>query len=463
MSDDFLHRIRIEPPADFLAGLKSRLDKQPTLTERTRRGAWLRGLAVGLLFGGSVFAITLLTINGLPRALRDLISSADHEHRAADGLVDPNGAADRLVSEGRGGGQIRQGLPLSSSAGQRGTGGAGPDGGSDQGPTAGSRRADAVRNEGASETATNTAPKVATTATDTSGRYSWTAEFLTLKSLEEYATRAAQGVRSRPNMKTSIKVMSTSTEALATLCKPDTKSDWPPGVAITTRRITSAENDTCARNIGQIREIPLGIQAIVIVRSKVYSAPDLSPRDVFLALAAEVPDATQPGVFIPNPYTNWSRINGALENEPIEVLGPPRSSMTGMALVDLLLEPGCRTFPEIVALQQSDRARYEQICTRIRSDGVYVETDEAPYRVLPKLQLNPNAIGIGGYSLLTSAPGGFVAARIGGVTPSPETISAGSYPASRPVYAYVGETRGLYSDSLVRFAETQGHFLLFTR
>ena len=63
MNDDFLHRIRAQPSADFLARLKTRLDRQVPPPPKPRRTA-LRALAWGLLFGGSAFAITLLTITG---------------------------------------------------------------------------------------------------------------------------------------------------------------------------------------------------------------------------------------------------------------------------------------------------------------------------------------------------------------------------------------------------------------
>src|SRR5690242_19718511 len=85
MNDDFLHRIRTEPPEDFLARLKSRLDKQLAPPKRTRRASWLRGLASGLVFGGSVFAITLLTVNGVPENIRAWVTS-QHDAQAPNAV-----------------------------------------------------------------------------------------------------------------------------------------------------------------------------------------------------------------------------------------------------------------------------------------------------------------------------------------------------------------------------------------
>src|SRR6187402_3426561 len=62
MNDDFLHRIRVEPPPKFLARLKSRLDLQPPPTTRARARPFLRALAIAL-FAGAVFAVTFLALN----------------------------------------------------------------------------------------------------------------------------------------------------------------------------------------------------------------------------------------------------------------------------------------------------------------------------------------------------------------------------------------------------------------
>src|SRR5215472_12902604 len=56
MNDDFLHRLREAPRPEFLAALKSRLDRQP---RASRRPGFVVGVLVGLLAAGAAFALYL--------------------------------------------------------------------------------------------------------------------------------------------------------------------------------------------------------------------------------------------------------------------------------------------------------------------------------------------------------------------------------------------------------------------
>src|SRR3981081_503091 len=86
MNDDFLHRIRVETPAGSMASLKTRLDRQLPPAATAPRRSLLRVLVFGLFFGGSVFAISLLTVNGLPDFARNLVQT-----RHQDSKVDATG------------------------------------------------------------------------------------------------------------------------------------------------------------------------------------------------------------------------------------------------------------------------------------------------------------------------------------------------------------------------------------
>jgi len=143
----------------------------------------------------------------------------------------------------------------------------------------------------------------------------------------------------------------------------------------------------CTRNLGGIAEVQLGHQAIVLTRSRLYGALALSPSNIFLALAAEIPDPAHPEALISNPNTTWDRVNGAFNNEPIEVFGPPAQSTTGIAFREILFEAGCNSFPTIAALKQTDAARYERVCSTFRKDGAYVEMPEqVPFDIFQTLQ-----------------------------------------------------------------------------
>jgi phosphate transport system substrate-binding protein len=219
------------------------------------------------------------------------------------------------------------------------------------------------------------------------------------------------------------------------------------GIASVPRRITRAEYDVCTRNLGGIAEAQLGYQVIVLARSRLYGAPALSAGDIFLALAAEIPDPAHPEILITNTNTTWDSVNGALNNEPIEVFGPPAQSTTGIAFREMLLEVGCNSFPTIAALKQTDPARYERVCTTLRKDGTYNEMPEVAFDTFQLLQSHPNAVGVLAYGLFQNFayyPQGketLATSPIGGVEPTREAIDAGSYPGSRTLYLYVDQSR----------------------
>jgi phosphate transport system substrate-binding protein len=188
--------------------------------------------------------------------------------------------------------------------------------------------------------------------------------------------------------------------------------------------------------------LPAGYEAVVLARSPLYGAVDLTRRELFLALAKWIPDPRR-GAVHENPNTTWRQIDAALGAEPAEpiaFLGPPLSSAAGRSMIELLLEAGCQTFPWVAALRSTDPDRYARICRTVRTDGAYVEVSSlAPSRMLSE----PNAVGIFSYRDLTYAP--FKELAIGtldGVEPTLNGIESGTYPGSRALYLYVNRKRG---------------------
>src|SRR5262249_8495457 len=119
-----------------------------------------------------------------------------------------------------------------------------------------------------------------------------TVRVATLEPFQEYATATVQRARLRAELKISTKIVATNAEPLGQISSPPpgARRGEPPAwdIALVTRRITPTESDTCRRNFVNVSEVLMGTQALVIVRSKLYGALELSPRDLFLALAAEV-------------------------------------------------------------------------------------------------------------------------------------------------------------------------------
>ncbi len=209
-----------------------------------------------------------------------------------------------------------------------------------------------------------------------------------------------------------------------------------PDVTNSSRAIKASEVNSCARNgITEIIEVKIGYDGIVFANALAAPAVNISRRDIFLALAKAVPGDGD-GALIENPYKTWADVNPALPDTRIEVLGPPPTSGTRDAFVELAMEGGCNTVPWIAALRNTDSNSYKAICHTIREDGAFVEAGENDNLIVQKLEANPNAFGIFGFSFLDQNAEKVKGAGIDGVAPSFDAIADGDYPVSRPLYFY---------------------------
>jgi phosphate transport system substrate-binding protein len=211
-----------------------------------------------------------------------------------------------------------------------------------------------------------------------------------------------------------------------------------PDVTNSSRRIKKSEFDTCQTNgVKDIVEVKIGYDGIAIANSKKAEAMNLSLKDVFLALAKEVPDPNGGEKLVANPYKTWKDVNSALPAQNIEVLGPPPTSGTRDAFAELAMEGGCKQFEWIAALKKTDKNQYKSICHTVREDGAYVEAGENDNLIVQKLDTNKNALGIFGFSFLDQNRDKIQGSAIAGVKPEFESIADGSYPISRPLFFYV--------------------------
>ncbi len=209
-----------------------------------------------------------------------------------------------------------------------------------------------------------------------------------------------------------------------------------PDVTNSSRAIKQSEVDSCAANgVTEIIEVKIGYDGIVFANAIGAQTMQLSRADLFLALAKEVPGEAD-GELVKNPYTTWSEVNPDLPAIKIEVLGPPPTSGTRDAFVELAMEGGCKATPWIAALKDTDKNRFKAICHTIREDGVFVEAGENDNLIVQKLQANPNAFGIFGFSFLDQNMEKVKGSLIDGVAPTFDAIADGDYPVSRPLYFY---------------------------
>ena len=204
-----------------------------------------------------------------------------------------------------------------------------------------------------------------------------------------------------------------------------------PDVANASRRMKASEAKACAANgVSKITEIQIGIDGIAFATAKGTPLANVSTRDIYAALA-KIPFGK------PNRAKTWKDVNAKLPAIPIRVYGPPPTSGTRDALVELILTAGCESNTGMAALKKSDEKKHKAICTGIREDGAFVEAGENDNLIVQKLTANPNTVGIFGYSFLEENLGKLKGVHINGVAPTYETISSFKYPGARPLYIYV--------------------------
>ena len=211
-----------------------------------------------------------------------------------------------------------------------------------------------------------------------------------------------------------------------------------PDITNASRTIKKSEIIRCNKNgIKDIIEVKIGYDGIAIANDINAVDIKLSLKDIFLALAKEVPDAGEGKQLIANPYINWKEVNSSLPDLKIEVFGPPPTSGTRDAFEELVMEGGCKKIHLIKNIKKVDKMQYKNICHTLREDGVYIEAGENDNLIVQKLIENPHALGIFGYSFLDQNREKIKGSIIEGVSPQFDSISSGSYPVSRPLYFYV--------------------------
>lgn len=235
------------------------------------------------------------------------------------------------------------------------------------------------------------------------------------------------------------------------------------------RRIKSSEFEQCQKNgVKEIVEVLIGYDGIVLANAKGSTPMELSRKDIYMALAKLVPGPD--GKLIENPNKTWKDVNPALPATKIEVLGPPPTSGTRDAFVELALEGGARKVADINALRKMKAKQADEIQAivkklgieaawaaavqkkgakakgkdvvkiigrSVREDGAYIEAGENDNLIVNKLVANPNALGIFGFSFLDQNSDKVQGSVIDGNAPTFEAIAGGEYKVSRPLYFYV--------------------------
>lgn len=204
-----------------------------------------------------------------------------------------------------------------------------------------------------------------------------------------------------------------------------------PDIADASRRMKASEFEECKKNgVTEITEIQVGLDGIAFASAKGGIQMNLTPATVYRALAAKPFGKEQTA-------KTWKDVDPSLPAEPILVYGPPSTSGTRDALKELILIAGCETDPAMKALKDSNKEQYEQTCTEVRSDGAYVDQGEQDNLIVQKIEGNPNAVGVFGYSYLEENLDKVQGLTMNGVAPTYENIASFQYPGARPLFIYV--------------------------
>ena len=205
-----------------------------------------------------------------------------------------------------------------------------------------------------------------------------------------------------------------------------------PDVTGASRRMKTSEFEDCAKNgVTEIVEIKIGYDGIVLANAKNGPEFNLTKAQIWMALAKQVPVN---GKLVDNPYKKWNEIDASLPNEPIVVYGPPPTSGTRDAFVELVMDKGCEASPVVEAL---DKDAKKAACQTVREDGAFIEAGENDTLIVQKLEADPEAAGIFGFSFLDQNGDKVKGAVVDGKAPTYEAIADGSYKVSRPLFLYV--------------------------
>jgi phosphate transport system substrate-binding protein len=205
-----------------------------------------------------------------------------------------------------------------------------------------------------------------------------------------------------------------------------------PDAVNASRAIKDSELETCKANGVTVTEVKIGYDAIVMAMAKEHEDMALTTEMIYKALAKFI---IIDGEIVENPYKTWSDIDPSLSAGKIEVLGPPPTSGTRDSFVELVLEKECKKAIKAANLTVSEEDE-KSLCKSMREDGAFIEAGENDNLIVQKLQANPNALGIFGYSFLEENNSVVKGASINGVAPKYEGIQTGEYPIARPLFVY---------------------------
>jgi phosphate transport system substrate-binding protein len=422
MNDEFLDRLRAEPPSRFAAHLKSRLEEMPRQSAPARSSLTLRTMLVALMIGGAAFAVTAISVRGVPPTVLNLFkverqasdTAASHPDPSRGQMPSPD-IADRPVAPRRlTPARTPTQLASESVPDAQGTAAAGS---TAQSPIATDDPASVSRP--AARDRSRDAPYIVVS-----------------QATYPLARSVADDFMSTSRLRTARIERLGDDRALAALCAGNDRQF--PDFALTSRRITHAEVQKCERNAAsRVYEQFIGRQAIVLAQGIGNPEMKLSSRAIYLALAKRTPRNDDPRSLVPNAVTMWQQVGVTSSFQQIQVFGPPPDSGTGNALIELLVDRGCREFAPLQQMLRNDPDGYSSVCRSLRTDGLYVDQGDNESLIEQRVRISPGSLGVFTYNHFVAHRDGLSAVTIDDIAPSIENIVSRAYPASRALYLYV--------------------------
>ncbi len=211
-----------------------------------------------------------------------------------------------------------------------------------------------------------------------------------------------------------------------------------PDITNSSRRQKESELAACQANgVGDVVEVMIGYDGIVIGNAREAPTVELSLKQVFSAFAKELPTSDDDCTMVANPNQSWSDIDPALPAVTIEAYGPPPTSGTRDAFVEIAMEGGAKGFSCLAALAESDEDAFVTAAHTLREDGRWIDSGENDNVIVQTLVNTPSAFGVFGYSFLAQNTDKIKGASVDGAEPSFGNITTGAYPVSRSLYFYI--------------------------
>lgn len=208
-----------------------------------------------------------------------------------------------------------------------------------------------------------------------------------------------------------------------------------PDINNASRAIKDSEKALCASNgVTEVREFVIGFDGIVLANKRGSPKFNLTKKQLFMALARELPD--KHGKLVPNPNSTWKQVDRVLPDLPIIVYGPGTVSGTRDTFVELVMEKGCEKVAAFTAAFKGNKERSNR-CKLIREDGKYIEAGEDYNILVQKLMSDERAMALFGYGFYEQNMSKIQASRIEDIEPTLDTIKGGLYGISRELFIYV--------------------------